>query len=126
MQRTTASQPSQGEAVGADQWRKRGNDLPSWPIAPNDRLGDRKPKFKLGHYLAFACRVPWLSPLWLALAGLLLYVVPVRVAYRLDNRRFAVEAPVYPPLAGLDLWGWRRRGSALLRPAGRRMKNIAQ
>jgi hypothetical protein len=74
--------------------------------------------------VAFACLVPWLSPLWLTLASLLLYIIPVRAHIVVDSHRLAVETAIYPPLAALDLE--RSRGSALLRPSGRRMKNNAQ
>lgn len=57
--------------------------------------------------IIFACVIPTASLLWLTLASLLLYLVPVGSQLVRDRHRFLVESAIYVPflaLAAIDLW----------------------
>ncbi len=65
--------------------------------------------------LVFACAVPSAALVWLTLASILLYLVPVGSQVSWDRQRFLVESVLYLPflmLAASDLWRHRRREQA--------------
>jgi alpha-1,6-mannosyltransferase len=66
--------------------------------------------------IVFACLIPSAALVWLTLASLLLYLVPVGSQLVRDQHRFLVESVLYVPflaLAAKDLWRQRRPKQAI-------------
>ena len=59
--------------------------------------------------IPFACLLPCRSLLWLTVASLLLYLVPVGSHLVRDGHRLLVETAIYAPFAVLALLDWRAR-----------------
>lgn len=62
--------------------------------------------------IVFACLAPRLPLLWLTIASLLLYLVPVGAQLVRDNHRLLVESAIYGPFAALAVYDFRRRRAA--------------